>query len=182
MNNHKQFLWRWHRLVFTIWMSSKLPGDAATLHTHSSHPLTTIGGFPRYHPRRVFKRGYTTVPMQVWKIVSLGMYAYIHTYRHYIHTLHTYITYITLHYITLHYHYITITLPLHYITITITLPLPLPLHYHYHYITLHYVTLHYITLPYIHTYIHTYIHIIYIYNTQQTQSGHPEMQQCIESM
>ena len=127
MNNHKQFLWRWHRLVFTIWMSSKLPGDAATLHTHSSHPLTTIGGFPRYHPRRVFKRGYTTVPMQVWKIVSLGM-------------LHTDITlhYITLHYITLHYitlHYIT----LHYITL--------------HYITLHYITLPYIH-TYIHTYLH----------------------------
>jgi hypothetical protein len=46
------------------------------------------------------------------------------------------------------------------------------MHTYIHHITSHHITLHYIT----------YIHAYNQYNTQQTQSGHPETQQCIESM
>jgi hypothetical protein len=60
--------------------------------------------------------------------------------------IHTHIPYHTLHYIALHYHYITITLPFHYHYITITLQLH----------TLHDITFHYI--PCIHIFC-LYVHI-----------------------
>ena len=190
--SESDLLWGWGQVMCSLGYYSTVLHTCihAYIHTYITlityiHYITLHGIALHYIALHCIAFHYITLHY-IHTYINTYINTYIHTLMHYLHYLHTYIHTIAYHCIALHciiLHYIhTIALhciALHYIhTYTHTHIHPsihTCMHAYIH--TLHYITSHHITLHYI-----TYIHAYNQYNTQQTQSGHPETQQCIESM